>query len=87
MENKRFFSYEPLLSQVVPITFKPDWVIIGAMTGPGSQVHQPKREWVEGIVNQCRDLGIPVFLKGNLAKALGQKSESLIQEIPKEADK
>lgn len=76
--RKWFLSIEPLLH---PVLFAGDfrWVIIGAQTGPGSQAHQPKREWVKAIVGQCRELSIPVFMKGNLQKVWGEK---LIQETP-----
>jgi protein gp37 len=42
------------------------WIICGAMTGPGSQKHQPKREWVQSLIDQARAAGVPVFLKDNL---------------------
>lgn len=41
-----------------------DWVIIGAQTGPGAK--PPKPEWVQSIIDQCRSVGVPVFLKDNL---------------------
>jgi protein gp37 len=43
-----------------------DWLIIGAMTGPGSRAHQPKPEWVQGLIDQARVAGVPLFLKDNL---------------------
>lgn len=43
------------------------WVIVGAQTGPGAALHQPKREWVETIVTQCRIAEVPVFLKNSLS--------------------
>jgi len=55
-----------------------DWVVVGAQTGPGAV--KPQREWVAGIVNQCKAAGVPVFLKSNLASVWG---EELIQEYPK----
>ena len=58
-----------------------DWIIIGAMTGPGSRNHQPQKKWVEEIVERCRESKIPVFMKDNLAEAWG---EDLIQEFPLE---
>lgn len=41
-----------------------EWVIIGAETGPGAKPPEP--EWVQSIIDQCRDAGIPIFLKNNL---------------------
>jgi len=42
------------------------WIICGAMTGPGSQKHQPKPWWVQSLIDQCRGAGVPLFLKDNL---------------------
>jgi len=41
-----------------------EWVIVGAQTGPGAKPPEP--EWVQNIINQCRDAKIPLFLKNNL---------------------
>lgn len=43
-----------------------NWLILGAMTGPGSKDRQPKPEWIEGLVDQARAANVPVFLKDNL---------------------
>jgi protein gp37 len=53
------------------------WVIIGAQTGPGAI--PPKREWVENIVSECRNAGIPVFMKNSLRKLMG---DEFVQEWP-----
>jgi protein gp37 len=44
------------------------------MTGPGAK--PPKPEWVQNIIDQCRDANVPVFLKDNL------KWPEKIQEFP-----
>lgn len=38
-----------------------DWVVVGAESGP--QRRPCKLEWVETIVEQCRESGVPVFVK------------------------
>jgi protein gp37 len=53
-----------------------DWLIIGAMTGPGSRQHQPKPEWAQSLVDQARGAAMPVFLKENLRRP------EKIQEFP-----
>lgn len=81
-----FLSIEPLL-QPLRVEDMGDgnpfehigWVIIGAMTGPGSKKHQPKREWVETIVQVAREAGAPIFMKENLRDVWGP---DLIQEYP-----
>ncbi len=50
----------------------PEWVIIGAMTGPGAKKHQPKAEWVADIVAQCKAAGVPVFMKESLVPVVGE---------------
>lgn len=47
------------------------WVIVGAMTGPGSKQHQPKREWVENIVEAAGLTHAAVFMKDSLAPIWG----------------
>ena len=55
------------------------WVIIGAMTGPGSRKQQPKREWVEAIVKKAREAGTAVFMKDSLESIWG---ENIVREYP-----
>jgi protein gp37 len=62
-KRKTFVSIEPLLGHFGDI-MRTHWVIIGAQTGPGAK--QPKSEWVQNIIDQCRAAGVPVFLKNNL---------------------
>lgn len=65
----KFVSHEPLLSGLDRESLgayrgQIDWAIIGAMTGPGAVKPQP--EWVQGLIDQYRAAGVPVFLKDNL---------------------
>ncbi|PJF45125.1 MAG: hypothetical protein CUN55_00485 [Phototrophicales bacterium] len=41
------------------------WVVIGAATN-GRKTYQPKREWVQNLLDVMDEQGIPVFFKGNL---------------------
>lgn len=54
-----------------------DWVIVGAETGPGK--HPPKPEWIVNIVEQCKGVGVPIFMKDNLKPYWPYR---LIQEWP-----
>lgn len=74
-----FASIEPILQPITRIPFV-DWIIIGAETGRRKNKVVPKREWIEDIVNACREADIPVFMKSSLADIWG---EQLIQEFPK----
>jgi len=79
-ETNTFLSIEPLLepiggdiAEIYPHN-QIKWVIVGAQTGPGAV--PPKPEWVQSIIDQCKDAGVPVFLKDNL------KWPEKIQEWP-----
>ena len=67
MENIKFLSLEPFLSNI-PTDFLQffNWVIIGAETGNRKGKVIPKREWIEDIVDYCKDNSIPVYLKDSL---------------------
>jgi protein gp37 len=64
-DNLKFISFEPLLERIEP-KFKVDWVIIGAETGNRKDKVIPKKEWIEAIVNYCKEINIPVYLKDSL---------------------
>lgn len=85
---KTFLSIEPMLepfpreseSGMNPFYMTSiGWVIIGAMTGPGSKRQQPERQWIENIMYAAAGSGIPVFLKDSLRPIWGP---DLIQKYP-----
>lgn len=83
---KNFVSIEPIhedfgKAQGALLT---NWVIIGAETGNRKDKVIPKREWVQNIVDQCKERNIPVFMKSNLVDVWG---DDLIQEFPKQLEK
>jgi len=75
-----FLSCEPLLGDAVEIPSKCEWLIIGAMTGHGKK-YQPKREWIENLVERAEAGNIPIYMKENLRNAWWPNK--LIQEFPK----
>jgi len=78
--NKTFLSIEPLLEPFnQDFEIMVDWVIIGAETGNRKGKVVPRREWIESIVEKCRERNIPVFMKNSLAKIWWLP---LIQEFP-----
>jgi protein gp37 len=81
--HRTFVSIEPILSEFErsPRTLNPppDWVIVGAMTGPNANKHRPHREWVEAIIGRCADRCVPVFMKNSLAGIWGGP---LVREWP-----
>jgi len=61
----KFGSFEPLYDELTldDLLHYLDWIIIGAQTNPPKQ---PKRVWIENILDSAEDLGMPVFMKDNL---------------------
>lgn len=58
----RFWSVEPLLEGVGNVSaYLPDWVIIGGESGHGSRPCNV--EWIQSIVQQCKDAGVACFVK------------------------
>jgi len=77
-----FVSLEPLL-QDFQGDFRlkrMDWIIVGAMTGPGSKERQPKPEWVHSITEIADEHQIPVFMKDSLIPVVGE--ENMRREFP-----
>ncbi len=59
-----YVSAEPMLGPVRLNGFSPDWVIIGAQTGPGGR--QPEEKWVQDLILNARARGAALFFKPNL---------------------
>lgn len=64
-------SAEPLLEDIA-LRFDMademiDWLVIGAMTGPGSKNRQPEADWVYNLSSSALQRGIPLFQKQSLA--------------------
>jgi len=76
---KSFVSIEPLMSDFnkcdIEALCYTDWVIIGAETGNRKNKIIPKKEWIENIVNYCKEKNVPVFMKNNLAKEVWRKDK------------
>ncbi len=72
----KLVSFEPLQEDLGEVNLAGvNWVIIGAQTKPDVQ---PKSEWVTSLMLQCKERGIPIFMKDNL-----KGWSSLLHEYPK----
>lgn len=84
--KNRWLSLEPLLSPIYGLLSSFRWVVVGAESGPNRR--QCKLEWVESIVEQCRNANVPVFVKqldinGKLEKDINKFPEHLrIRQVP-----
>lgn len=81
---KKFVSIEPLLSDLpyVPLLTEFDWVIIGAESGNRKDKIVPKKEWIDNIVEMCKSMKVPVFMKESLLPIMGE--ENMLREFPEE---
>ncbi len=67
---------------------KYNWVVVGAESGPDTVRRPCKIEWVESIVEQCQEWGVPVFVKqldisGKLVKDISKFPKHLqIRQVP-----
>ena len=62
-----YICIEPILEEINPLgILLVDWIILGAETGKRKDKIIPKKEWIEDIINYCRDNNIPVYLKDSL---------------------
>lgn len=59
-----FLSIEPMLEPLPNIDLTGiSWVVVGGESGFLKNVRPCKIEWIEGIVDQCKNAGVPVFVK------------------------
>lgn len=60
----KWLSLEPLLGPMDDIDLTGiDWVIVGGESGPKSKVRKMELDWVQDILDRCRDAGVPFFYK------------------------
>lgn len=82
--HNTFVSIEPMLEAFKPAgdcpVKKVDWIIMGAMSGPGSKDHQPKKEWIDPLVEDAQAISVPVFMKDSLIPVVGE--ENMRREFP-----
>jgi len=58
----KFLSIEPLLEDLGKFDLSGiDWVIVGGESGPGAR--EMKEEWVNSILDQCREQNVQFFFK------------------------
>jgi protein gp37 len=63
----RWMSIEPLSFDIAPLLVNSplEWAVIGAATN-GKKAYQPRREWVENVLDILDAQGTKIFFKGNL---------------------
>lgn len=82
-QHNTFLSIEPMQGpmhgQGNLIT---DWVIVGTETGNRQNKTRARREWVLGLADECKETGVPIFMKGNLAEEGVLTAGEIIQQRP-----
>lgn len=78
--STRFISCEPLLEPVHYDWTGIDWVIVGGESGPKARPMDP--DWARSIRDQCREAGVPFFMK-QMAKKAPIPGDLLMREYPK----
>lgn len=76
-------TFEPLFDDPGVIDLDGiEWVVVGTETGrrKGKFVTDPS--WAFSITDQCRDAGVPVFMKEDLLPIIGERD--MVQEFPPE---
>ena len=80
-----FLSIEPIaeplnikIGSIYPHN-KIKWVIVGAETGNRKGKVIPKKEWIMTIKEQCKEAGVPLFMKESLRELMGN---DFVQEFP-----
>lgn len=75
-------TFEPLHGDVGEIDLDGyEWVVIGTETGRRKGKINANPVWVANVVRQARKRNIPIFMKEELAKVIGE--ENMIQQLPK----
>lgn len=82
--HNTFVSIEPILKpfdcQIVADELSMiNWVILGAETGNRRNKVVPAREWIEPIVDVCKNLSVPLFMKDSMKPIWG---EEIITQFP-----
>jgi protein gp37 len=81
---KRFISAEPLLGPVALPLGGIDWVIVGGESGP--DYREMNLDWLAGVVQQCRNADVPVWVKQDSGKLPGKRGripdDLWVQERP-----
>lgn len=81
-KHNTFLSIEPMLQRFdTGKIINADWVIIGAETGNRKNKVIPPKQWINDIVDCCRESNIPVFMKDSLIPIVGE--ENMLREYPK----
>lgn len=78
-----FLSIEPIMGNLhagIGSFGSARWIILGAMTGPGSKYHKPHPDWIYNICKAADLTHAAVFMKDSLLPIMGE--ENMRREWP-----
>ena len=86
----RWLSIEPMIE---PLKFERlelfNWVVVGGASASSQTPEwKPPYRWIEALVRQCDDAGIPIYFKSNLGianRVLGLPFEGQLKQDPQQA--
>lgn len=82
-QHNTFISIEPMQGPMHGTgNIVADWVIVGAETGNRKGKTRPEREWVLSLADECRSVGVPIFMKRNLVRENVLEIGDIIQQRP-----
>lgn len=79
---RNFVSYEPALGPLRLGAARPDWIICGGESGPGSRPMDDR--WARDLRDECRLASIPFFMK-QMARKAEIPPDLLVREWPEAA--
>ena len=84
-KHNTFVSAEPLHGPLhAGGVLETKWVIVGAETGSRKDKQRTLREWVLNLADECREQGVPIFMKENLVTEGVLTRGEIIQKRPAE---
>ena len=77
--RRSFISIEPILEDLHSEIHRlfihlDDWIIIGAETGRSKNKVIPEAEWINKLVAEADNAGVPVFMKESLVPIVGEQN-------------
>lgn len=82
-EHNTFLSVEPMHGPMNATgRIAANWIIVGAETGRRPGKVTPRREWVMDLAEECREAGVPIYMKQNLVTEGVLERGELVRQRP-----
>jgi len=82
-EHNTFLSVEPMHGPMNATgRIAANWIIVGAETGRCEGKVTPRKEWVLDLAAECREAGVPIYMKQNLVTEGVLERGELVRQRP-----